>query len=526
MEYENYLNNLKNLIEWKNNQINDSNRNEATTRLHLIDRLFFDCLDWDRADCIAEEPNHNEFTDYTFNNPHRCLIVEAKKEGIYFELPIGIKNRKYKISTIKGFDKDVAAAIDQAIKYCQKRGVSIGTVCNGFQLIIFVASRNDGVPPEEGSAIVFESLEDILKDFLFFWQTLSKNAIKDKKIERELLGIEIPLTPAKLAAKIFDYPGVKGRNSMQADLQILSDLILEELIKSEEIEADFLKETYCTSGALSQYALVSRNILQNRYSLLYDKKLDGPTTTPAYTKKGISPDIMPKGLNTRPILLIGDVGSGKSMFIKNFIKIEAKELMEESLPIYVDLGSKAAFTNDLKNFFLEELSSILLTKFNIDIEERHFIKGVYHFELERFEKGIYGSLKTTNPNEYEIKEIEFLNSKITNKEYHIKHSLIHISKGRKKQIIIFMDNVDQRDEKIQEDAFFIAQDIAANWPASVFLTIRPQTYYKSKTEGALSGYHPKAFTIAPPRVDEVIQRRINFALKIARGEIKLSYLNY
>ena len=88
-----------------------------------------------------------------------------------------------------------------------------------------------------------------------------------------------------------------------------------------------------------------------------------------------------------------------------------------------------------------------------------------------------------------------------------------------------MDNVDQRNEAIQEDAFFISQEIAATWEATIFLTLRPQTYYKSKVDGALTGYHPKAFTIAPPRVDDVILKRLRFAQEIAKGEKKISVLN-
>lgn len=42
--------------------------------------------------------------------------------------------------------------------------------------------------------------------------------------------------------------------------------------------------------------------------------------------------------------------------------------------------------------------------------------------------------------------------------------------------------------------------------------------------GALSGYHTKAFTIPPPRLDEVVRKRLEFAQKITSGEIALSYL--
>lgn len=524
MEFENYKEALAQLIEW-NKQVDIKDRNEATTRLHLIDKLFLKCLDWNDEKCVAEEAEDNQYTDYTFYNPARIMIIEAKKEGNFFEVPLGLERRTYKIDSLFSKDSSIRKAIEQALGYCQRRGVTIGGVSNGFQLVIFVASRNDGISPLDGKAIVFKSLEDIYDNFLEFWQFMSKTGITEKRIEKELLGISVPLLPAKLSTKLDDYPGTKNRNSIQADLQILSDLLLEELISSEEIEEDFLKTTYCSSGALSQYALTSKNILQSRYSLLHDKKVDIPVIEPMYSKKGISDNFSLKEFSKRPILLLGDVGSGKTMFIKNFIKIEAKEIIKETISLYIDLGSKAAFAADLKKFFLDDIAQILLAQYDIDIYDRNFVRGVYNLDLQRFEKGIYGDLKDLAPSDYKKFEIEHLSSLINNKEEHIKHSLHHIAHGRKKQIVIFMDNVDQRNETIQEDAFFISQEIAANWEATVFLTLRPQTYYKSKLEGALTGYHPKAFTIAPPRVDEVILKRLSFAQQIAKGEKKISSLN-
>ena len=490
-----------------------------------FNKIFFNCLDWNEENCIAEEGEDNQYTDYTFLNPSRIMIIEAKKEEVYFELPLGLERRVYKIKSLFSRESTIKSAIEQVLEYCQKRGVTLGGVTNGVQLVIFVASRNDGVSPLEGKAIVYKSLEDINDNFLEFWQFMSKTGILEKRIEKELLGISVPISPPKLSTKLDDYPGTKNRNSIQADLQILSDLLLEELISCEELEEDFLKTTYCSSGALSQYALTSKNILQSRYSLLHDKKVDTPVLEPMYNKKGRSEIFSIKDFSKRPILLLGDMGTGKTMFIKNFIKVEAPEIIKETISLYVDLGSKAALSTDLKMFFLDEIASLLLNQYDIDIYERNFVRGVYNLELKRFEKGIYSDLKESSPNEYKKVEIEFISGLINKKEGHIKHSLHHIAKGRNKQIVLFMDNADQRNEKIQEDAFFISQEIAANWNATVFLTLRPQTYYRSKLEGALTGYHPKAFTIAPPRVDEVILKRLRFAQEIARGEKKISVLN-
>lgn len=318
MEFEHYRKELKKLIDW-NNQFENGKRNEATTRLHLIDSVFLSCLDWDKGNCFAEESEHNEYADYTFFNPSRVMIIEAKKEGIYFDIPKGIKQRIYKLESLFNKGSHLKEAVTQVLRYCQDRGIRIGGVTNGHQFIVFVASRNDGISPLDGKAIIYESLDDIYDNFIEFWNFFSKTGIQNRKIENELLGVSVPILPSKLNTKADDFPGTKNRNSIQADLQILSDILLEELISNEEIEEDFLKSTYCISGALSQYALTSKNILNSRYSLLHDKTVDTPVLEPMYTKKGISKSFSINDISKRPILLLGDVGVGKSMFIRYFM---------------------------------------------------------------------------------------------------------------------------------------------------------------------------------------------------------------
>ena len=103
-----------------------AHRNEATTRLQLIDVLLFECLGWERSDCIAEDHFEGTFTDYSLGSPHTNLIVEAKKEDIYFEVPAGFNNLTYRIGRFQDDAPDVYQAIVQAMEYCQSRGVPFG----------------------------------------------------------------------------------------------------------------------------------------------------------------------------------------------------------------------------------------------------------------------------------------------------------------------------------------------------------------------------------------------------------------
>jgi hypothetical protein len=62
--------------------------------------------------------------------------------------------------------------------------------------------------------------------------------------------------------------------------------------------------------------------------------------------------------------------------------------------------------------------------------------------------------------------------------------------------------------------------MADRWQAVVYLTLRPETYHSSMQRGALTGYHPKAFSVAPPGIDHVIKKRLYFGLRVTSGEVK------
>lgn len=225
MEYEEAIENISALSVWFSNH--KQTLNEATTRSHLIDKLIFDCLAWSRDSVTMEDSYDGNYSDYTLKTTRPTLIIEAKKEGLYFELPIGKKRRKYVISTLIQSNSALKEAIEQVASYCQSRGIPLAVVCNGHQLVAFVAVRSDGRPPMDGQALVFDSLEAIEEDFLTLWKYLSLPGVQKNTLLYSLLGENEPNVPPKLSAIISNYPGIKSRNEDQADLHIVGELILE-----------------------------------------------------------------------------------------------------------------------------------------------------------------------------------------------------------------------------------------------------------------------------------------------------------
>ncbi len=521
-EYQTGLDNLNALIA----EIKPGKRNEATTRLHIIDRILFECFGWDKNNCISEEAHGQEYTDYVMLCPWRTIIIEAKKESASFELPITRKPALVRsLPAILNSNKNLAAAAQQVAKYCQTRGIQNAAITNGNQLIAFIGSRTDGAPPLEGKAVVFESLEHLQKNFLFAWNCLSQQAIIEEKLSA-LLGQADPLAPPKTSSGITPYPGFIERNNLQADLEIVADLVFTDISESRALEIQFLNECYCKNGALSQHSSLTKSILEARYAQLFIDDQSKPSMKPATDRKGgIDQDLIAEGLAKRPIVIVGDVGAGKTSFLRKMLLIDAPEILRESITIYIDLGRSATLNCSVREHVLADIPRQLRSEHDVDIEERNVVRGIYDLELDRFSKGIFQDLRTDNPELFKLKELEFLEKKLADTGEHIKAALKHLSKGRKKTITLILDNCDQREEPDQQAAFLISEEIASSWDCVVFVTLRPETFNRSRRKGALTGYHPKVFSIYPPRVDQMLDKRLAFAEKICTGQIPLEKIS-
>lgn len=486
--------------------------NEATTRFRIIDQLLQNCLGWPAGEINCERYHSKEYTDYELGSRSIDAIVEAKKEGVYFSLPAGLSGRRLvEIPTLLS-DPDSRAAIEQVAGYCQKRGVPLGIVCNGHQLIAFFASRQDG-PPLDGQALVFSSLDEMLGDFTNLWNYLSRDGVAGRNLQRLLLGMSRVLTPpTKLSDQIPAYPGFRARSSLETDLRILGGAFIQDIENEDAISEEFLSECYCNSGALSQYSLVSKEILKNRYDSL---KGEGLTAVSAKDSRGLSPDVpadlMSNALTRRPLILLGDVGVGKSMFLKHLLKIEAADVLESAQVFYVNFGVEPAIETNLEEHVYKRIAAQLLENYGVDPTEASLVRAIYNGDLNRLKKTVVGELRETDPSAYRLEEIRLLSELTGRSASHLRRLLEHQRGTSGIQSVIVLDNIDQRAREFQDRVFVIAQSLAETWPTTIFVSLRPSTFYESKATGALAAYQLRVFTVSPTRVDEVVRKRLDYA---------------
>lgn len=523
INYDTAYTNLKSLIK---SYSNDLLKNEAETRFKFIDEFLVNCLGWSKEHINVERNYNGEYSDYEIGKP-KILILEAKRSSIEFNLPSPIKNKLfYSIKQIKSLDQHAHDALTQVQKYCSDRGVKYGGITNAIQLVVFLASRSDGVAPLDGIALMVRSFDELETHFAEVFDLLSPTGMHINKLATRIDANGVKGIPEKLSSKLSKYHTYRYPSDLSSDLSTIAEVLLEDAVHTEILEKKFYEECYCQAGALSQDSLISKNLLKSRYVALFSKEEKSPTLEPINTKEQyMSKSVLAESLSKRPIILIGDVGVGKTSFLKNLILVQANEEFKNAIHLYLDLGTNSFLEKDLSTFVYSEITDQLKGKYGYEIDSNKFMHDIYKKEVENFEKGVFGFLKNDDPLEYRKEIAKMLFEKSQNKESHLRRSIDRIVSTNRKQFILILDNIDQREYHLQQQAFIIAQSIAQNWNSLVFLAVRPITFYHSKRVGSLSAYPNKIFYIMPPRPDVMLRKRLTFALNIAEGKIPLERLD-
>ncbi len=504
----------------------DLNRNEAQTRFDVIDAVLRDILEWPSRSIRVERHSTEGYTDYELQEVGTLAIVEAKREGVSFVLPVEAPSGRCDIAPLLADRANAAlrAAMGQVMRYAGNRGVAPCVVTNGHQWVVFLGSRNDGVPPLHGKALIYPSLNALRENFVTFYNALSPAGLRAKYLFSELsLGTAAPAAP--LAASLPLYPGTKRRNRMQSNLQIMGEVMLEDMPQEEAYSDLFLQECYASSGALSSYAEISRELLTSRSAAMLRDL--GAIEEPAATKRGPNPALSDEALSAaashRPIVLLGGVGAGKSTFIQHLVRVDARPVFDDAIALTIDYGTGATFSSP-SEFAIERIRDILLEDYEIDVDDAAFVEDIYRRDLERFDRSVDGRLREVDEKAYALRRIEYLRGLVENRSSHLRRSIARITRTRRRQVVVFLDNVDQRDHDDQNRVFLAANELASSWDATVFVTLRPETYYESQRSGAISGYHPRVFSIAPPRTDVMLQKRVGFALRVldTGGDVRTS----
>lgn len=487
--------------------------NEDTTRLKAIDTILFDVLDWDKECVITEKYCREEgYADYVFNiNSSPYLVLEAKKSGTYFLLPERkYEDRPYAFGILGEECPEAKKALLQAIGYASILGASYVGISNGHQWL-FTLAYTQGQPLDQRLVYTFSSFKVIEDRFSTFCNCFSMSGLFSNSVRKNLLDTLRHPAPAKFSNKISGYPIPSSRNIYQNELTYILDFVWQSILQDEST-FDFIGNCYVNPHSHEDILSIVKEMIikrRNEDNILIEYEIESSNKLP-YQIANIPSE--------KPIAILGEVGRGKTSFLKYLRFISAKEALKEYIQIEINFLDKPDNHQEIGEFVFSEIEKQLQENYSIEIYDDNFVRGVLHSDIHKLKKTPRGKFLLENKEEYKKYEILEIERMIADKHFYFTKLIHHLKKGRGHSIALFFDNLDRRTPEIQENAYLKASSIARDWSCLVFICLRPTTFYTSQKKGVLDSIAPITFTVGQPDLSLVLKRRFAYAKKIADGE--------
>jgi hypothetical protein len=461
---------------------------EADTRSKIIDPLFVKCLGWDENDIIREEHNDSGYVDYIFqSNGQRLFVVEAKRNGVWFDIPKSFNTLNYKINASISGVKDLIKAMEQAHTYCSEIGMRFAVVTNGDQYVAFVA-QNLTNPWREGKCIVFNGFQEMISSFTVLWNMLSKDSVLNGSFKRFLIDRpELVKFTRPLDIHHVGDPNLRRNDLYNRFLQPFSDYFFRDIV--DESKINLLRECYVPQRShtdaedfLRNHFLARIKYLREHYnvqSFVESEDNAGEFGEAFDSFEKYLARSTPQG---KLILLLGGVGAGKTTFLHRFFRV-VLEPEDKLVWFYVDCKEAPIDAENIETFIFREMLEDFDRRYRVPLKD----------VIEK------GGLSTLEPTYKDLV------------------SLFAILRMHGYSTAMILDNVDQQQHvsvKLQEQTILEAERLSKALRTVQILSLREETFFRSSQRGVLDAYSVKRFNIPPPAFSNVVEKRLNYVIQL------------
>jgi hypothetical protein len=487
---------------------------EADTRSKLIDKVLIDVLGWPEGSIRREEHNQSGYLDYVLRLHGRpFVVVEAKREGLAFQSPVGPRPATLKLDGTLVTDSEIRAAVNQVRTYCDEIGSRFAIATNGSCWIVFRAIRED-MPWREGSARVFQSLEIIEEHFTQFWNLLSHESIAGGSLDVEFgSAIRFDRQLERVLARLFNADLPLQRNRLHAQLNPLIRHVFEDIGDQEEL--DVLQACYVHSSSLrivsSDLNLVITDAMPRflRHEGAEEARA-GHDDAGRFERALIHALTDPS--RGQLFLLLGGIGCGKTTFLKRYQRTVGRELLEKNaLSFHIDFLKAPVDPVAMEMFVWEGILAQVRARHGSPyLESRDNLNRAYREHIE--------ALRQTAPRGAKGEEIDRLIGQQLqlwqqNLADYVPRLLLLASSRYSRGVVLFIDNVDQLSPLYQAHVFLLAQRVTRSIGSMTIVAMREESYYSASVRKAFTAYSSRKFHIASPQFRRLIGSRIEFAIR-------------
>lgn len=498
--------------------------NEADTRHKVIDYVIHDVLSWPRNRVSLEEHIHGGYADYVFKKAsgEDLLFIEAKKEGVFFELPIPHKPEETScFIQIKKLltDANIKAAMTQVRTYCFNSGCEFACITNGHEWIFF-KSFEKGKKWESLQAFVIRRLSYFIIEHTKAVNHFSFTAINDHATLPTLLNSSHPKDRGIFFPKdkIPSYSHTITANRLASSLRPIANYYFGVIT---DHDTEFMERCYVSQRDYQSTHEGMRSIIHDSLSPYFEshniQQLDDTG------KGGRLGGKLTKNLKNKKqgdvLVLFGGKGAGKSTFIKRLLHHNPPRWLKDHAVIsIVDLLKVPEDKTVIRDVIWDSLIKGIDTEQILDSPRHELINTLFK---DRFQVALKQDLSglSDQSEAFNLKLNQLIANWKLDKKYCAK-KIVEYWREKEKGIIVVIDNTDQYSAVIQDFCFSSAQEVSKELDCTTLISMREERFYSSKIHGVLDAFQNSGFHISSPRPAEVFKRRLEYTASLLQDDAK------
>ncbi|AKZ65051.1 hypothetical protein F506_00020 [Herbaspirillum hiltneri N3] len=490
--------------------------NEAETRHKVIDFIIHDFLSWPKNRVAVEEFIAPGFADYVLKktNGEDLLFIEAKRAGIFFELPIAhtVDETSCYISIAKLLsDVNIKAAMQQVRTYCFDSGCEYACITNGFEWIFFKTFEK-GKRWESLQAFVVRNLTFFEKEFTKAINNLSFIAITERVSLPSLLSSAPPKDRNVYypKEKISSYSHTITANRLATKLRPIVNQYFG-VIKDDDTE--FMERCYVSQREYVGASDGMRTLIHDSLSPFFESY--GVQQLEDTGKGGRLGGRLTKNLKQNRkgevLVLFGGKGAGKSTFIKRLLHHNAPRwLREHSVIAIIDLLKVPEDIALIRSAIWKNLVKQLDKEDLLEADRATLTEGLFSDRFKTATKQDLAGLNTASE-AYNVKLNSLIAAWKQDLSYCTERLVEHLATQERGAIVV-IDNTDQYSTEVQDFCFSSAQEISEQLKCVTLISMREERFFDSKIHGVLDAFQNSGFHISSPRPTEVFKKRLDYTV--------------
>ncbi|MCX5643497.1 MAG: hypothetical protein NTZ17_02255 [Phycisphaerae bacterium] len=500
---------------------------EADTRSKFIDTVLMDCLGWNESNVRRERSNDRKRLDYLLSTTRPVLVVEAKKASHGFPILKTPLSSRCQIDRFMRANPGIREAMLQVVDYCRRFSAPLAVLTNGRTYITFVAVRTDGVPWDDGDAMVFADIFDEKFNFAYLYNLLAKHSVIAGNLVSELLTDGIPIQAQSVLSTYVDPNAIVPRNPIGLALEPLLVQVFSDVAKEED-SIDVLENCYVFPGETSLRNEEFEAILLDRAPRVADAVLDVSSRNSFDKFQEYIKDYLSRTRWAQTIFVIGGVGVGKTTFLRRYFTVVAPHDLsgQNTCAFYIDFRKPGLDPKKIPELIFRRLREQILQLDEKDVpgegKDVHYdfvspegLQQVFWPLMQRFLKGPEGRLKEINGEEFEKAKLHFL-ARLSEDDYELVKGAFRVLRERyHRHVCVILDNADQCKPEYQEAIYLFSRTLEDDLQCLIIVALREEWYWRfAKKGGPLSAYHDVVYHIPAPRVRDVLSRRLDYAINL------------